>query len=189
VSIPATRSAAPGAIVVGSPAPVVGCAGSGAIPAERAEAPAPEAEVRGTEIEGVTLHRLPVFSDLRGTLSVGEFLRSVPFEPRRYFLVYGVPSPEVRGEHAHRLCRQFLICISGSCSVMADDGRHRVEVVLDAPYRGIHLPAGVWAVQSKFSADAVLLVFASQYYDPADYIRSYQEFLAAREDSAGSGVA
>jgi dTDP-4-dehydrorhamnose 3,5-epimerase-like enzyme len=130
-------------------------------------------------VKGVVLHRLKSVRDLRGDLSVGEFERDVPFAPRRYFLVFDVPSAETRGEHAHRRCHQFLLCVRGSCSVVADDGEHRQEFKLDRPDIGLHLAPLVWGIQYKYSADAVLLVFASDYYDPDDYLRSYDAFLAA----------
>jgi UDP-2-acetamido-3-amino-2,3-dideoxy-glucuronate N-acetyltransferase len=98
--------------------------------------------------------------------------------------VFGVPSVETRGEHAHRECHQFLVCVRGSVSVVADDGRRREEYLLDRPELGLHLPPMVWGIQYRYSADAVLLVFASHYYDPADYIREYDRFLA----EAGAGV-
>jgi UDP-2-acetamido-3-amino-2,3-dideoxy-glucuronate N-acetyltransferase len=131
-----------------------------------------------SSVAGVSLHALPLFGDLRGELSVGEFEKDVPFAPRRYFLVFGVANAKVRGEHAHRACHQFLICVRGECSVLADDGSHRQEFRLDHPRLGLHLPPLVWGVQYKFSPGAILLVFASHLYDPADYIRDYDEFLA-----------
>ena len=93
-------------------------------------------------------------------------------------MVFDVPSMETRGEHAHRECHQFLICVRGSCAVVADDGVHRDEFVLNSPDLGIHLSPMVWAVQYKYSLDAVLLVFASHYYDNNDYIRNYSDFLS-----------
>jgi hypothetical protein len=120
---------------------------------------------------------LPLIKDPRGCLSVGEFGRSIPFEAKRYFIVFDVPSGENRGEHAHRECHQFLVCVKGSCSVITDDGLTRNEFVLDKPNIGVHLPPMTWGVQFKHSPDAVLLVFASHYYDDADYIRDYDEFL------------
>src|SRR5262249_14914188 len=66
------------------------------------------------------------------------------------------------------------------CSVVADDGTNRTEVLLDRPNLGVYLPPGVWSVQYKYSSDAILLVFASHFYDPADYIRDYSEFLKGR---------
>ena len=93
-------------------------------------------------------------------------------------MVFDVPNKEVRGEHAHRECHQFLICVRGSCAVVADDAMRRIEVVLDAPNRGMYLPPGTWGVQYKYSADALLLVFASHPYDATDYIRDYATFVA-----------
>lgn len=124
------------------------------------------------------LIELPRIIDARGNLTVGEFGRSIPFEVKRYFMVYQVPLVEVRGEHAHHRCHQFLVCVRGRISVIADDSETRQEFVLDQPYIGLHLPPMVWSVQYNYSADAALLVFASEFYEPGDYIRDYDEFLA-----------
>lgn len=176
-----SRSVPPGAIVEGNPAAIVGYVDTQAGPAGvlHAAAPMPGRTVEALPVRGVTLHHFPVIPDLRGNLTVGEFQRQIPFEPLRYFLVFGVPSREVRGEHAHRECHQFLLCLRGSCSVVADDGQQRVEVLLDAPQRGLYLPPMTWGIQYKYSADAMLMVFASHHYDAADYIREYDDFLAA----------
>lgn len=117
-------------------------------------------------------------SGLRGDPSVGEFEKDVPFRPRRYFLVFDVASAPVRGEHAHRIYNQFLVCARGACSVLADDGMHRQEFRLDHPCLGLYLPPLVWGVQYEFSPGTVLLMFASHPYDPDDYIRDYDAFLA-----------
>lgn len=175
------RSVPAGAIVEGNPAAIVGYVGTLAGPTsavQRLAAQQPP-RVENLPVQGVTLHHFPVIPDLRGTLTVGEFQRQIPFDPLRYFLVYGVPSREVRGEHAHRQCQQFLICLRGSCAVLVDDGQARAEVLLDAPERGLYLPPMTWGVQYKYSSDAMLMVFASQHYDAGDYIRDYDEFLAA----------
>ena len=131
-----------------------------------------------TSVKGVTLHRLRIAVDLRGSLSAGEFPSHIPFVPRRYFMVFDVPGKEVRGEHAHRRCEQFLVCARGSLSVVVDDGTSSEEIVLDSPEVGLYIPPLVWAVQYKYSADALLIVFASDHYDPEDYIRDYDEFLS-----------
>ena len=171
-----TRSVPANAVVVGNPAMIVGYVDAtrgekvSAIPAKL------EVGVSKTRVNGVTLHRLPRVSDIRGSLTVGEFDRSIPFLPKRYFMVFDVPSAETRGEHAHKDCHQFLICVRGSCAVVADDGIDRQEFLLDRQDLGIYLPPMVWGIQYKYSADAVLLVFASHYYDSADYIRDYSQF-------------
>jgi UDP-2-acetamido-3-amino-2,3-dideoxy-glucuronate N-acetyltransferase len=173
-----TRSVPPNAIVVGNPARITGYADS-----KDATAPLFEIthndqpETIATAVQGVTLHRLPLAVDLRGSLSVGEVGRHVPFDIQRYFLVFNVPSAETRGAHAHHECHQFLVCVAGKMAVMADDGSTRQEFILDRPNLGIHLPPMTWGVQYKYSADAVLLVVASHHYAAADYIRDYDEFL------------
>lgn len=132
-----------------------------------------------SRVRGVKLFELPHFSDARGSLSVGEFGREIPFKALRYFLTFDVPGAEVRGEHAHRECEQFLICVVGSCTVLVDDGTTREEHLLDRPTLGIYVPPMVWALEHKHSPDSRLLVFASHHYDAGDYIRDYAQFLAA----------
>jgi acetyltransferase-like isoleucine patch superfamily enzyme/dTDP-4-dehydrorhamnose 3,5-epimerase-like enzyme len=176
------RSVPPGAIVEGNPANIVGYVDTAAGPVgqfstRNAAASRSRATVEATAVRGVTVHQFPVIPDLRGNLTVGEFERQIPFTPKRYFMVFDVPSREIRGEHAHLECHQFLICLRGSCAVVADDGEHRVEVVLDSPDRGVYLPPMTWGIQYKYTSDAMLLVFASGYYDSADYIRDHGEFL------------
>ena len=133
--------------------------------------------VNQTSVGGVTLHHMPYVFDPRGPLSFGEIGDQIPFEVKRYFLVFDVSSEEIRGEHAHRTLDQFLICVHGCCHLTADDGRTREHFTLDHPSIGVRLPPMVWGVQHRYSRDAVLLVLASAKYDPADYIRRYEEFL------------
>ena len=110
--------------------------------------------------------------------AAAEFERVLPFAPRRCFTVFDVPSRDVRGEHAHRECWQFLVCAHGSVMVHVDDGTRSATVALDSPHRGVLVPPMVWASQYRYSPDAVLVVFASHPYDDADYIRSYTDYLA-----------
>lgn len=173
-----THDVPPYAKVVGNPARIIGYTHSHVQRAPQNEPNTATAALgsQATSVNGVSVYELPLVKDLRGNLSVGEFGRSLPFTPLRYFIVFDVPSSKVRGEHAHRQCHQFLICINGSCMVVADDGRQREEILLDRPTKGVHLPPMTWGVQYKYSADAILLVFASDYYDANDYIRDYDEF-------------
>jgi dTDP-4-dehydrorhamnose 3,5-epimerase-like enzyme len=131
--------------------------------------------------EGVTLERLPLLEEARGMLSFAEVARHIPFEVKRYFLIFGVPPGQVRGEHAHRTQHQFLVCVHGSCRVSADDGQHRKEFLLDAPQVGLYVPPLIWGAQYQYSSDAVLLVLASGQYDEADYIRKYEDFLSLKK--------
>jgi acetyltransferase-like isoleucine patch superfamily enzyme/dTDP-4-dehydrorhamnose 3,5-epimerase-like enzyme len=172
-----THNAPPHSKIAGNPARIIGYVdATPESPAKLVE------EVHDSAPLGeATVYRLPRAKDLRGSLSFGEVDRQVPFAVKRYFLVFDVASEHVRGEHAHRTLQQFLVCVSGQCSVVTDDGVSRHEVVLDSPAKGIYIPPMVWATQYKFSRDAVLLVLASEYYDASEYIRDYADFLALRQ--------
>jgi acetyltransferase-like isoleucine patch superfamily enzyme/dTDP-4-dehydrorhamnose 3,5-epimerase-like enzyme len=176
------RSVPSNSIVVGNPARIVGYVDAHK-PARSTQAAPTRAQVtattESTRVRGVNVHRLLLVEDMRGNLTAAEFERSIPFSVKRYFMVFDVPSEEIRGEHAHRRCHQFLVCTNGSMSVVVDDGSNREEIVLDAPNIGVHLPPMVWGTQYKYSRGSVLLVFASEYYDSSDYIRDYAEFLQA----------
>lgn len=170
------------AIVGGNPATIVAYVDSGHEAAVR-EVVTPSSGAAGvteTGVRGVTIHPLTNARDLRGSLTAAE-LSDLPFTPRRLFTVYDVPSESVRGSHAHRECSQFLVCLAGSLSCLVDDGSAREEIRLASSEVGLHIPPMVWGTQWRYSRDAVLLVLASHPYDPADYIRDYEEFLATVE--------
>jgi UDP-2-acetamido-3-amino-2,3-dideoxy-glucuronate N-acetyltransferase len=175
-----TRDVPPKAVVSGNPARIVGYVDA-KFSADRVVQPGAlriPGTVVPTSVRGVSLHRLTVAEDLRGRLAAGEFGKEIPFEPKRFFMVFEVPGREVRGAHSHKQCHQFLICIHGSVSVVVDDGAASEEIALTDRNVGLLVPAGIWAVQFKYSEDAVLLVFASEHYDANDYIRDYEQFKA-----------
>ena len=171
-----TRSVPANAIVTGSPATIVGYVDTAA-PSSDGPSVSVAPSIAATSVRGVTVHNFPIISDSRGSLSVGEFDRHVPFVPMRFFMTYDVPSLETRGAHAHRACHEFLICVRGACAIVVDDGERRMEIGLDSPRKGVYLPPMVWRIQYKYTQDALVLVFASHYYDPGDYIREYRSFL------------
>jgi len=172
-----TRSVPPHAVVVGSPARIIrydADAGSSLVGSSSGSQP----EDPVIEVSGVSLHRVPRIEDLRGDLIAREVGAGFPFAPKRCFVVMDVRSKEVRGEHAHRCCEQLLVCVKGSMACVVDDGVRHQEVLLDTPEVGLYVPVMVWTTQYKYTEDAVLLVFASDPYDPDDYIRDYDAFLA-----------
>lgn len=163
------------AIVSGNPARIVGY-----VDTQRRDATsvARREDSGGTSaVRGVRLQQMKLVEDLRGRLTVGQANADIPFVPQRYFLVFDVPGKDVRGEHAHHECEQFLVCVRGSVSVVVDDGNVSEEYVLDRPDLGLYVPPMVWALEYRYSPDALLLVLASHPYDAADYIRDYDEFL------------
>lgn len=177
-----TRDVPPFAIVVGNPARVVSytdAAGRKLVSPESETVSAPHGEA--------VMLRLNKATDMRGSLVVAEFARDLPFVPQRFFFVYDVPSRDVRGEHAHRLCKQFLVCVKGSVRAILDDGKTRSEFHLDSPGTGLYMPAMTWGTQYAYSSDAVMAVFASLPYDSDDYIRTYEEFRATLQEVRDRG--
>ena len=115
--------------------------------------------------------------DARGQLVAIEELKDIPFSPKRIYYIYGTQKGVRRGYHAHKKLEQILVCVSGSCKIYMDDGTDKDEVLLDKPYEGLYIGPNMWHEMFDFSPDAVLLVFASDYYNQSDYMRKYDEFL------------
>jgi hypothetical protein len=111
------------------------------------------------------------------------FATDLPFVPKRTFVVFDVPTRDVRGEHAHRVCHQFLVCVTGSVLAVVDDGEGREEYASTVRPR-LYMPPMTWGTQYQYSSDAVLLVFASHEYDADDYIRDYDLFLQAHASAS-----
>lgn len=128
-------------------------------------------------INDCKLISLPRIDDPRGKLTFIEGGGHLPFEIRRVFYIYDVPTEESRGAHAHRNLHQFLVCLSGSFDVVIDDGTSREVIHLNRPWKGLHVPPMIWAAEANFDAGSVCLVLASELYDESDYIREYQDYL------------
>ncbi len=175
-----TRDVPPNAVVEGNPARIVGYVDTPNVPITAPLAAARHSDALPTlRVAGAALYRLPKLVDLRGALSFGEVGTHLPFQPKRFFVVYDVPGKEVRGEHAHKELHQFLVCLKGSCRVVVDNGTVRDEVVLDTPEIGLHIPPMVWGIQYMYTEDALMLVLASDVYQAGDYIRDYGDYIAA----------
>ena len=170
-----TRDVPARAIVMGNPGYVAGYMDYDDARVQPRTPSAPTTPMVG----GAMLYHLPRIDDHRGGLSFAELNQSLPFPVSRYFVVFGVPNREIRGEHAHRTLDQFLVAVHGSCTVRLFDGERSEEVPLDRPECALHVPPMVWTTQYKYSPDAVLLVLASEVYREEDYIRDYEEYRAA----------
>lgn len=131
-------------------------------------------------IDDCTVATLPRVLDPRGSLTFLEGGRHVPFEIKRVFYLYDVPTEEGRGAHAHRTLSQFLICLAGSFDVQVDDGERRSTIHLNRPWKGLLVPPMIWAAEVNFDPGSVCLVLASARYEEADYIRDRAEFLSLR---------
>jgi len=100
----------------------------------------------------------------------------VPFPIKRIYYIFGVKETLRRGFHAHKSLKQVLICISGECDVMLDDGSTKTTIHIDSPSKGLLIEKPLWREMFNFSKDCVLVVLASEHYEPEDYIWDYREF-------------
>lgn len=118
--------------------------------------------------------------DSRGKLIATENNRNIPFEIKRVYYVYGTNRDVIRGKHSHKNLEQVVICVSGSCDFILDDGNKRETIHLDNPAVGLYIKNNIWREFTNFSSNCVVIVLASQYYDESDYIRDYDEFLKSK---------
>ncbi len=132
-------------------------------------------------IDDCRLIDLPKIADPRGNLTFIEESRHVPFEIKRVFYLYDVPTGADRGAHAHKSLHQCLICLAGSFDVAIDDGFRSKRIRLNRPWRALHIPPMIWAAEVDFDPGSVCMVLASALYDEADYVRDYQQYLSALE--------
>ena len=121
--------------------------------------------------------KLPKIENRSGNLTSIQNSIEIPFDIKRIFYLYDIPGGKDRGAHAHIECHQFLIAGSGSFDVLLDDGKSKKLVTLNQPYKGLHIPPGIWASEINFSSGSICLVLASHKYDEKDYIRNYNDFL------------
>ncbi|MDP5078548.1 MAG: FdtA/QdtA family cupin domain-containing protein [Nonlabens sp.] len=124
----------------------------------------------------IELIDIPKITDPRGNLAVIE-KSTLPFEMKRLYYLFDVPSTSHRGGHAHKECLELLIAISGSFTVILDDGKDKKEVTLNKPDKGLLIPTMIWRELSDFSSGAMCLVVASQEFNETDYIREYDDFI------------
>ena len=125
----------------------------------------------------IKLIPLQAHGDERGSLIALEEDNNIPFEIKRVYYMFNTTQGVRRGLHAHRKLKQIAIAVRGSCRFVLDDGRERVEILLDNPCQGLLIDSCIWREMYDFSKDCVLMVLADSHYDENDYIRNYEEFL------------
>lgn len=133
-----------------------------------------------TKIKDIQLLKIPVVEDTRGNLA---FIQKdvLPFEFKRVYYLFDVPSNSFRGSHSHINQSEVVIALSGSFNVVLNDGFEKKSFLLNKPNIGLHIPTGMWRELENFSSGAVCLVFASDIYDEQDYIRDFTQFLASKK--------
>ena len=127
------------------------------------------AEVRVTDT--------PQFTDERGSLSVAEGMRGIPFDVKRIFWLYDIPEGKTRAGHAHKTCWQAIVAVHGGCDIYLTDGQEETTLSLSHPTTMVSIPPGIWCELRNITNDAVIMVAASEHFDPEDYLQPYSEFI------------
>lgn len=132
------------------------------------------------KIKDIQIINVPVVEDTRGNLA---FIQKglLPFEFKRIYYLFDVPTNTFRGGHSHIDQHEVLIALSGSFEVVLDDGKQKKSFLLNNPNQGLHIPTGIWRELQNFSSGSVCFVLAQDIYDEADYIREYAEFLESKK--------
>jgi len=130
-------------------------------------------------IDAIQIIEIPKISDPdgRGNLAVVE-KNTLPYEVKRVYYLYDVPSDASRGGHAHLELQQCLIALSGSFEVVLDDGVNQIKIHLNKPDKGLIIPCGIWRELENFSSGAVCLALVSEVFKEEDYIRDYTAFVS-----------
>lgn len=118
----------------------------------------------------------PALGDNRGSLVALESNETIPFDIKRVYYLFGTKKDVTRGLHAHIKLKQVILCVTGSCNILLDNGDVSESVILDCPTKGLLIDSLVWREMSDFTSDCVLLVIASEHYNESDYIRDYEKF-------------
>ena len=127
--------------------------------------------------------KLQNIEDFRGSISVLEGKKDLPFEIKRVFYIYDVPSGQNRGSHAHKTLEQFVICLSGSFDIYVNDGVTKKTFHMDRAWEGLYIPPMIWSSENNFASNSLCLVVVSDYYNEDDYLRNYGEFVRIKESS------
>ncbi|GHV15619.1 hypothetical protein FACS1894179_04230 [Bacteroidia bacterium] len=133
-------------------------------------------------VSDCSLIELPVIKNRAGSITPVHGRETIPFDIKRIFYIYDIPSGAKRGMHAHKHCHEILIAASGSFEVELNDGLNKKTILLNRPTYGLHIPPGVWATEKEYSSGVVCLALASDIYDSDDYINTYADFKKYRQN-------
>ena len=117
-----------------------------------------------------------------GNITVLENKSNIPFNIKRIYYLYDIPSGEARGGHAHYELEQYIIAASGSFDIILDDGLSKKKISLNRPNMALHIVPGLWRELENFSSGSIVMVLASEFYDEKDYIRNYNNYLKLKKN-------
>lgn len=124
---------------------------------------------------------IPKINNAKGNIGVVEN-DTIPFDVKRVYYLFDVPSGANRGGHAHKKLKQVILAISGSFDVVLKDGKSKEIITLNRPDKGLLIENNIWRELENFSSGSVCLVLASEEFSEADYIRNYKDYLSFLKD-------
>jgi hypothetical protein len=137
--------------------------------------------MKNSKVNDCKIIQLSKIHNRAGNITIIENNLDIPFEVKRIYYLYDIPSKETRGGHAHKELYQLVIGASGSFNINLNDGVNDKKIFLNRPDFGLLIVPGIWRDLSDFSSGSVCLVFASEIYSENDYIRDYDEFITLKK--------
>ncbi len=130
------------------------------------------------------LIKIPSCKDERGDLFFFEIDKILDFDIKRVYFITNIPQEnQIRGQHAHKNLRQFMVAVGGKIEITLDDGNNKLKFDLNSSDLGLYVPSGLWRDVKFKDKNASLFVFASDIYQKDDYIKNYEDFLKLSRDS------
>lgn len=131
-------------------------------------------------VDDCKIVQLPKIHNRAGNITIVENKQLIPFDVKRLYYLYDIPSGEIRGGHSHKVLLQLIVSVSGSFDVKVDDGKNQRTFSLNRPDIGLLIVPGIWRELVNFSSGAICLVLASHEYDKTDYLRNYEHFVKTK---------
>ena len=135
-------------------------------------------------MKGYSIINFETHPDERGKLCSLSNNKEIPFEIKRIYYTWDMPKEAIRGGHAHKKLDEVMVCLSGSCDFVLDDGNEKITITLDSPNKGLYIKADLWRDFRNFSDNCVVILIASDYYDTNDYIRDYNKYLKLKNNKS-----
>ncbi len=131
---------------------------------------------KSSTLQDIRVIDIPVVKDHRGNLA---YIQNgvLPFEMKRVYYLFDVPSGAKRGGHAHYEQYELLVALSGSFDVILEDGKEKKSFHLNRPHKGLLIPPGIWRELENFSSGSICLVVNSGEFKEEDYMRDKNQFL------------
>lgn len=139
--------------------------------------------MKNSTVNDCKIIQLSKIHNRAGNITIIENKIDIPFEVKRIYYLYDIPSNETRGGHAHKELYQLVVAVGGSFNINLNDGVNNNTIFLNRPDFGLLIVPGIWRDLSDFSSSSVCLVFASEIYSENDYIRDYDDFINLKNDT------